>query len=203
MLIAPDTVGAGNLAGAQVGHLFLHAQLFFPYDQMPPGIYYAPLPVAMTDQLKSLKSALVNRRDRLPDPSTLFLAHSIALFGFSALPAEIWPERQLDPAIVRAVIEMEQAPERAYSNEAMAAAAHMSLSTFLRRFKRATQRTPHRFLIDKRLEKAYVMLSSTDELLDQVAETCGFGDRFSLSRQFKARYGMTPSRCRQLSYNAI
>lgn len=198
MLIAPDTVVAGQLAGGRVGHVYMHVQLFFPYDHVAPGVHYAMLPDGMRSQLERLKGALEGQVDRIPDASTLFLAQSIALFGFSALPSSLWPDRELDPAMVSAVMEMEQHPERSYSNEALAAAAHMSLSTFLRRFKRATKCTPHRFLMDKRLEKARVLLGSTEWLLDDVAEACGFSDRFSLTRQFQSRYKASPTHYRSV-----
>ena len=104
---------------------------------------------------------------------------------------------------MKSIVEMEQYPERDYSNESLSARANMSESTFLRRFKRATKRAPHRFLLDKRLERARAVLSSTDLNLDEVAELCGFNDRFSLSRQFKAQFVISPQQFRQVYRDRI
>ncbi len=203
LLISPGTVVYCRLSGGRVGHLFMHLHLFFPYDLAQHGAFYAPISNGISEQLLRLKSELLSRVDRLPGAPTMFLAQSIALSAFSTFSADFWPSRNLDAEIVKSIVEMEQYPEREYSNESLSAQANMSESTFLRRFKRATNRTPHRFLLDKRLERARSVLSSTELNLDEVAELCGFNDRFSLTRQFKAQFVISPQQFRQVYRDRI
>lgn len=52
-------------------------------------------------------------------------------------------------------------------------------------------------LIQARLDKAQQLLLYTDMRLQEIAEQCGYGNENHFMRQFKERFGMTPSRFRQ------
>jgi transcriptional regulator GlxA family with amidase domain len=74
----------------------------------------------------------------------------------------------------------------------LAARAHMSPRTFARRFKETTGATPHRWLLDQRLQHAEQLLETTDLAVDTVAARAGFGSGDTLRHHFAARRGVSP-----------
>jgi transcriptional regulator GlxA family with amidase domain len=74
----------------------------------------------------------------------------------------------------------------------LAARAHTSPRTFARRFREATGTTPHRWLLDQRLQLAERLLESTDLTVDAVAVRAGFGSADTLRHHFAARRGVGP-----------
>jgi transcriptional regulator GlxA family with amidase domain len=74
----------------------------------------------------------------------------------------------------------------------LAARAHMSARTFARRFKETTGATPHRWLLDQRLQHAEHLLETTDLAVDTVAARAGFGSGDTLRHHFAARRGVNP-----------
>jgi transcriptional regulator GlxA family with amidase domain len=75
----------------------------------------------------------------------------------------------------------------------LAARALMSPRTFARRFKEVTGTTPHRWLLDQRLQRAEELLESTDLSIDAVATRAGFGSADTLRHHFAARRGVGPT----------
>jgi AraC family transcriptional regulator len=70
---------------------------------------------------------------------------------------------------------------------------------FGRQFKRATNTSPHQFVIERRVERAKRLLESTRQPIAEVAAACGFCHQEHLTRVFRARCGTTPSAYRKLS----
>jgi len=77
--------------------------------------------------------------------------------------------------------------------DVLAARAVMSPRTFARRFKETTGTTPHRWLLDQRLQLAEQLLESTDLPIDAVAGRAGFGSSDTLRHHFAARRGIVPT----------
>lgn len=75
----------------------------------------------------------------------------------------------------------------------LAAQVLMSPRTFARRFKEATGTTPHRWLLDQRLQLAEELLERTDLPIDTVAARTGLGSADTLRHQFAARRGVSPT----------
>jgi AraC family transcriptional regulator len=77
----------------------------------------------------------------------------------------------------------------------LAALAHLSVDHFVRAFRAATGKTPHRYLLERRLEHAAVMLKGPATVA-QIAHDCGFRSPAHFSVRFHARFGVTPSQYR-------
>jgi AraC family transcriptional regulator len=75
----------------------------------------------------------------------------------------------------------------------LAAAVPLSPSHFSRAFKATTGLTPHRYVVRCRAEAARTLLRRPDLGVEQVARRTGFADGAHLARQFRRRFGMTPS----------
>lgn len=77
-------------------------------------------------------------------------------------------------------------------------AAHcgLSVSYFIKAFKRATGRTPHRWLLEYRTRRSLDMLQG-DQSIAEIAVACNFADQAHFSRVFKQIYGTNPGNWRR------
>jgi AraC family transcriptional activator FtrA len=83
----------------------------------------------------------------------------------------------------------------------LAAAAHMSQRTYIRRFAQATGTSPLRWLLAQRIAAGRELLETTDAPVERVGETVGFGDPASFRHHFRRAVGTAPSAYRA-SWNA-
>lgn len=74
----------------------------------------------------------------------------------------------------------------------LAAVANLSPSHFVRSFRAETGMSPHRYLVQTRVERAKGLLSGTDLTIAQIAQTCGFSSPGHLASWFKRVTGATP-----------
>lgn len=89
---------------------------------------------------------------------------------------------------------MSDAPEEQHTLESLADIAGMSKFHFLRSFRELTGLTPHAYLTQKRLAKAFSMLKDTDKPVTEIAVECGFSDQPHFIRCFKKLWGTTPGK---------
>ena len=79
----------------------------------------------------------------------------------------------------------------------MAAVVHMSQFHFARAFKTATGQPPHRYLTQRRMEQAKVLLSVTRLPVTEVAYRVGFYNTSHFTSQFRKATGTTPKGYRE------
>ncbi len=82
----------------------------------------------------------------------------------------------------------------------LATRALMSPRTFARRFTAATGTTPHRWLLDQRLQHAEHLLEDTDLPIGAIAQRAGLGSPDSLRHHFAQRRGVSPQSYRRTFY---
>ncbi|NKJ36460.1 AraC family transcriptional regulator [Rhizobium sp. SG570] len=73
----------------------------------------------------------------------------------------------------------------------------LSSSYFARAFKVSTGGTPHRWLAQRRLDKASDLLRNSSITLKEIAIACGFSDQAHFSRTFSKAKGMPPAAWRR------
>lgn len=78
----------------------------------------------------------------------------------------------------------------------LANVAGLSSVYLVRAFKQAIGATPHRYLVERRIERAKQLLVATDLPLAEVALVCGFANQSHLSTWFRRLVGTTPGRFR-------
>ena len=66
-----------------------------------------------------------------------------------------------------------------------------------RLFKRYTQQSPIQFYYSLRLERAHALLNETNMSITEIATATGFNSASHLSRQFKAKYNISPTSFRK------
>jgi AraC-like DNA-binding protein len=75
--------------------------------------------------------------------------------------------------------------------------ARRSTAHFSRAFKRSFGKSPHAYLVERRLERASHLMLSSDAPLSEIAVACGFTDQAHLSNLFRQKTGQSPSAWRR------
>jgi AraC family transcriptional regulator len=77
-------------------------------------------------------------------------------------------------------------------------AKHLGLSAgfFNRAFKAATGKTPHDYIVDRRISRARLLLRRSELVLAEIAAASGFASHAHMTSQFRRRIGTSPSRLR-------
>jgi len=74
----------------------------------------------------------------------------------------------------------------------LVAAAGTSQSHFSRAFHLATGHSPYRYLLQRRIEYARVLLMTTVQSIEAISSTCGFNSRRQFAVMFKRSVGVSP-----------
>ena len=82
--------------------------------------------------------------------------------------------------------------------EVLAQECGLSRSHFARAFKKATGLPPHRWLLDRRIERARELLLNSPLPIADVADLCGFADQSHFTRVFTNALGVSPGEWRRL-----
>ena len=80
----------------------------------------------------------------------------------------------------------------------LASVAGMSPYYFCRSFKQSTGITPHRYVLNRRMEQARYLLEQKAMPLLQIAHQVGFTDQSQFTRVFRKMVGITPSQYRKI-----
>jgi transcriptional regulator GlxA family with amidase domain len=98
------------------------------------------------------------------------------------------------PKLVAVVQRMEGAIEDPVSPADLATEAGMSTRQLERLFRRYLNRSPKRYYMELRLQKARSLLLQTDMSVINVALACGFTSPSHFSKCYRAQFGRTPYR---------
>jgi len=91
--------------------------------------------------------------------------------------------------------------EEELSLEQIARECRLSVSHFARAFTRSTGISPHRWLMQRRVDVAKDLMLSTDSSLVEISLRCGFSDQSHFTKVFAETTGETPGRWRQIQTN--
>jgi len=89
------------------------------------------------------------------------------------------------------------------SLEMLAAESGYSRAHFLRMFRSATGKTPHRYLQDVRLEHAREQLLKASMSITEIAHSSGFSSHAHLTKLFHEKFGVPPSVYRSVNSTQI
>lgn len=81
----------------------------------------------------------------------------------------------------------------------LSAAAGLSDRHFARSFSATHGKTPHRWLIEHRLERARQLIAETELPLGEIATICGFCSQSHMTSAMRAEHSVTPARWRTIS----
>jgi AraC family transcriptional regulator len=190
LLLEISTDFLGKLADEQGGHQ--------PHLNSAAG---ASDPV-LADMLRAVRPALA----RTSEASTLFLDQLGIAIGTHLIERhcdgrpEAKPARRLllSPSQLNRAKEMlRNHLDGAISIAEVATACGLSRGYFIRAFREATGQTPHRWMLEKRVERARGLLLESELALADVALVCGFADQSHFTRIFARLIGVPPGNYRR------
>jgi len=104
----------------------------------------------------------------------------------------------LRPVLLRRIAEyVEENMAQHIPLKPLADIAHLSIDHFVRTFSAATGKTPHQYVLERRLERAALLLRRDATSLADIAHACGFRNASHFSVRFSAHFGMPPSQYRR------
>ncbi len=71
---------------------------------------------------------------------------------------------------------------------------HISKSTFKRKFQQSFGCTPHHWVNEQRLQKAVILLDTSDYSITDIGFICGYESLSAFMKQFKKKYGISPGK---------
>lgn len=99
-------------------------------------------------------------------------------------------------ALARSLDYIDAHLDQSMTLEDLASAAGFSASHFTTLFRRATRLAPHQYVMERRVERARVLLADRTLSIADVAHRTGFADQSHLTRIFKRLTGQTPRMAR-------
>jgi AraC family transcriptional regulator len=104
----------------------------------------------------------------------------------------------LSPAQVRRLTEyIDSRLHESPNLETLAAVAGLGLWSFTRYFRESFGRTPHAYIIERRIDRAQRLLAQGRMPIKEVASHCGFADQAHMTRVFRTHLGTTPAALRR------
>ena len=85
------------------------------------------------------------------------------------------------------------------SVEVLAELTNRSLTSFKKEFRRLFDASPHRWIVEQRLDRAKIMLASTSRTVSEIGAECAFTNISHFIKLFKQRYNQTPASFRRQS----
>ncbi|WP_103350597.1 GlxA family transcriptional regulator [Amycolatopsis sp. CA-128772] len=99
-----------------------------------------------------------------------------------------------DDAVVAEALEwVERRLDQPFTVAELARRSGLGERTFLRRFSAATGTTPHRWLTERRLDRAQALLEAGRLSVEDIATACGYASAAALRHQFSRLRGTSPS----------
>lgn len=98
--------------------------------------------------------------------------------------------------LIRVIQQMEANLSEPLRLADMSPASGLSRRQMERLFRREMGRTPARYYLDLRLERAHLLLATSSLPVIEIAMACGFSTASHFSRTYRERYGCTPQRTR-------
>jgi len=101
---------------------------------------------------------------------------------------------RLSPAQVRRLTEyIDNRLHEQLNLEGRAAVAGVGVWTFTRHFRASFGRTPHAYIIERRVDRARRLLAQSCLPIKEVASVCGFADQAHMTRIFQTHLRTTPA----------
>jgi len=154
-----------------------------------PGLYPQPLgPVS---------ASLLERLEASPGEPFAWESAALVVEALSKLPRGAWSDRKIDPRVERALEFLYANLARRITAAEAAAAAGISVRNLNHLFNTQVRIGPMTMLLNYRLDRACHLLRQTELSIEQVAEQCGFPNRYYFSRMLKQHRGISPAAYRK------
>jgi AraC family transcriptional regulator len=127
-----------------------------------------------------------------------FVSHMVSVYGELRLPRVASRGGLTRSQERRAKELLDSRLDGTVSLAELASECQLSVRHFARAFRESTGQSPHRWLIERRLDKAQGLLELSDEPLKDIASACGFANQSHFTRTFSQALGVSPGAWRRL-----
>ena len=177
-------------------HLFIHFNIGIPYDNVSPGIFIYKLTNHYQKKLQTIKRYLNHEHTRFNFYSSLAI-HSLIIDLLTDLPKSSWNLTTANYRILKVLGYIDNNVNSDLTNTNLAEKSRLATNAFVRLFTNETGISPQKYVKNKRIDKACILLHHSNFTIDEVATKTGFADRYHFSRIFKELTGATPARYRK------
>lgn len=175
-------------------HFHVEFSVDHPYSLIKPGfLRFQSRPLLTMAKALATELKTIPRSYRLDLQVGIYLSEVLLAIPPSQIPSC----KELDFRVQNAINRLTVSP--CVSNEELAERLNMSRSAFLNLFRAETGTSPKKFSRQKRLEHSCCLLHFSEKSIDQIAEECGFCDRYHFSREFSREYKCGPAAFRDKS----
>ena len=138
-------------------------------------------------------------RNRISDTVNCLIRSNLAMVAIGMLcnaykseDTDTYLTPSEDHALMKSISYIHERYYEKITVEDLASIAHMSRSSYLKKFGEICKMSPSAYLMKIRLESAAVMLSSTDLSISDIAYKTGFYDASHFTRAFEKAYSASP-----------
>lgn len=162
-------------------HCHVEDDVMIGIAQLVSGIWHSELPEPTRGQLAAVAVLLIARA-----------AHQLV-----HRPSVASGPSSASKRVQQVLDHIEQDLSASYTLGQLADIAGLSTYHFARLFRQSIGRSPHQYVVERRLAHAKRMLSLSDEPIVQIALDCGFGSQSHMTEVFKKILGTTPGAVRR------
>lgn len=186
IMLIPPNLEHSPVQTAPFNHSFIHFIALAPFDFLSD-----------IELIPAEKYTHLFRRHETEYKTALSL-YSLIFELLLAIPEERFSRKQIrDERIFRACRLISLYSSQNLQLNEIAEKLNISVSSLCHLFKEEIGVSPIRYAMERRLEKALMLLADEHISVEDVAAKTGFSDRYHFSKAFKSHYGMTPVQMRK------
>jgi AraC-like DNA-binding protein len=193
-LLPPNTSFAADL-DRPVGHLYLHFTVGAPYAALTSNVFAFPVLRDLRIIAEELGGLLLS--NGAGESRTALLAATLIHYGLSRIPMDLLPKSPQDARIGKVLRRLDEDSVESPDNEQLARLANMAPNAFIRLFRKTVGVSPQAYARRRRIDRACQLLHFSSQSIKEIAETCGFCDRYQFSKAFKKERRMGPAEYRR------
>ena len=142
-------------------------------------------------------------QDNYEEMLTLLLRHLLIIFQRELTREQVLKNEYLDHEMDTAVTYFNENYNRDINIEEYATSKGMSVSWFIRSFKKFTGSTPMQFIVSLRVNNAKVLLETTNYSINEISKIVGYDNQLYFSRLFHKLKGFSPREYRKTRKSEI
>ena len=174
-------------------HLFIYFNIGNPYDSVSPGIFVFYINDHLQKKLQIIKNSINNEHSYFSFYSNLTI-QSLINDLLMELPESNWNLTTTTYRILNVLNHIDNNLNSSITNPNLAKKAGLATNAFIKLFTEETGVSPQKYVKNKRIDKACILLHHSNFTIDEVAAKTGFADRYHFSRIFKNLTGVSPAR---------
>lgn len=200
--VADNTVVTALIGGSY----YLDGERMHPLLEALPPVIVLPSRIGENDPIRRIVELLAAEHDHdapgrsaaIPALLDLLLVYVIRAVVETVSPTSGWAAAVSDRAMTRALTNMQDHPDVAWTVESLARDSDLSRATFARRFSEMIGQPPLRYLTWWRMNLAMQLLTDSDSLISSIAHRVGYSSEFAFGKAFARETGMAPGAHRKL-----